>query len=136
MNTILAKNNWLSELDDLFLRENVGSAYHLPATNILESEKAYTLNLVAPGFEKSDFKIEMEKDLISISTNVKSESNDTNEKFTRKEFRLKNFKRSFKLPKNTEVEEVSANYENGILKIKIPKKNQELIESKRLIEIA
>ncbi len=67
MKTIMSTNNWLSELDEIFGRENKTLNYNFPATNIIESNENYKLNLVAPGFEKSDFKIETEKDLLQIA---------------------------------------------------------------------
>ena len=95
-----------------------------PAVNISESQEGYVLELAAPGMQKEDFKVEIEKGLLSISAEKTIEQNDESQKFTRKEFSYSSFTRSFNLPEKVNVEGISAGYENGILKLQLPKKEE------------
>jgi len=97
----------------------------LPSINIKENEDAYVVDVAAPGFEKEDFNIELDHDVLTISTQVKEETESKEGgKFTRKEFSYKSFKRSFTLPELVEDEKIGATYTNGILSINIPKKEE------------
>ncbi len=96
-----------------------------PAVNIIEKDKNYTIELVAPGLSKSDFKIELDNDLLTISFQKSEEKTEEGikeqEKFIKKEFAVKSFKRTFTVNENLKVDEISARYENGILFVEIPK---------------
>jgi len=107
-------NNNFSDLDST-----------LPSINIKENEEAFIVDVAAPGFDKDDFNIELNHDVLTISSEIKEESESKEgEKFTRKEFSYKSFKRSFTLPELVEDENISATYKNGILSINIPKKEE------------
>lgn len=93
----------------------------VPAVNIKEEEKNFLLELVAPGLKKDDFKINVEKNLLTISSEVKTENEEKSENYSRKEFGLSSFSRSFKISDNIQVDEISASYEAGILKVTLPK---------------
>lgn len=96
-----------------------------PAVNIIERDKNYTIELMAPGLSKSDFKIELDNELLTISfqkTEEKVEEGTKElEKFIKKEFAVKSFKRTFTVNEKLKVDEISAKYENGILFVEIPK---------------
>ena len=92
-----------------------------PAVNILENEGNYRLELAAPGLEKVDFEIKVEKGILSISVN-KDAKGDESEKYKRKEFGFYKFERSFRLPDYTDTTAIEAAYEQGILKVKLPRK--------------
>lgn len=99
-----------------------------PAVNIIEKEKNYSIELMAPGLSKSDFKIELDGDLLSVSfqkAEVKNEESatepETKEKFIKKEFSIRSFKRTFTVNDQLNVDQISAKYENGILFVEIPK---------------
>lgn len=108
----------------------------VPAVNIKETDHSYEVELFAPGKKKEDFNIDVEDELLTISAEFKSE-NQTEEqgKYTRKEFSYSSFKRSFTLPDTVKDEEIKASYEDGILRIKLPKKEEALPKPKRYIEI-
>ncbi len=108
----------------------------IPAVNIKESEKNYSIEIAAPGFEKSDFKIHVEGELLNISAEKKQEKSDKNERYTRKEYSYNSFSRSFTLPQNSNAEQIEANYEKGILGLNIPKKTETLLSNKKEIRIA
>jgi HSP20 family protein len=108
----------------------------LPSVNIKEDKEGYEVELAAPGFDKSDFKIELNNDVLTISSDKKVE-NETKEgeQFTRKEFSYQSFSRSFTLPNTVDSEKISAKYENGILKLCIPKKEEAKPKPSKQIEI-
>lgn len=97
----------------------------IPSVNIKENRDGFEVELAAPGFSKEDFRIELNYDVLSISSEKKVE-NETkeDEQFTRREFCYQSFSRSFTLPDKADGEKVSAKYDNGILKINIPKKEE------------
>ena len=97
----------------------------LPAVNIKEDKDGFEVEMSAPGFEKGDFKIELNNSLLTISSEKKIE-NETKEgqQFTRREFSYQSFSRAFTLPETVEGEKIAAKYENGILSINIPKKEE------------
>jgi len=136
----LVKRNY-SNTDQIF-RDLLGGTQYLqktiPAVNITETEQAFTVQLIAPGFEKSDFNIEVDNRLLAISSEVKTETteNATDSKFTKREFVKSSFKRSFKLPETINEQDINAAYHAGILSITLPKKEEALPKSKRIVEIS
>ncbi len=108
----------------------------LPAVNVKENTDTYEVEVAAPGFEKSDFNIELNNDILTISSDkqTNNEAND-DEKITRQEFSYQSFTRSFTLPELVEDEKISAKYENGILSISIPKKEEAKPKPVKQIEI-
>jgi HSP20 family protein len=98
-------------------------ATFVPSVNISENEKEWNLEVSAPGFSKEDFKINLEKEVLTVSAEHKAEVNKDTKNYTRREFSYGSFSRSFRIKENSvEVEKVSAAYENGILSISLPKK--------------
>ncbi len=97
----------------------------LPAVNIKEDHDGFEVEMSVPGFEKKDFNIEVNNSLLTISSDKKIE-HETKEgqNFTRREFSYQSFSRSFTLPDTTDDDHVAAKYENGILKVYIPKKEE------------
>jgi len=108
----------------------------VPPVNIKETDHAYEVELSAPGKKKDDFNIDVENELLTISAEFKSEnSTEENGKYTRKEFSYSSFRRSFTLPETIKEDDIKASYEDGILKITLPKKEEALPKPKRYIEI-
>lgn len=97
----------------------------LPSVNIKESADDFEVELAAPGFEKKDFNIELNHDLLTISSEKKVE-NETKDgqQFARREFSYQSFSRSFTLPNTADSDKIKAKYENGILKVSIPKREE------------
>src|SRR6185436_17624110 len=91
-----------------------------PAVNILEGESDFMIELFSPGLEKNDFKIEVEKGILTISADRKTESKEEDRKYTRKEFLYSSFSRSFSLPEQVDADKIMAEYKDGILKMRIP----------------
>jgi HSP20 family protein len=90
--------------------------------NVKEVENGYQLELVTPGFEKEDFKIALDKNLLTISAELKSETEDKAEKHLRREYKFQSLKRSFTVDENIDTENIDAKYVNGILTVTLPKK--------------
>jgi HSP20 family protein len=109
----------------------------LPSVNIKESIEDFEVDLAAPGFGKNDFKIELNHDLLTISSEKKVD-NETNDgqQFTCREFSYQSFSRSFTLPNTADSEKIGAKYENGILRLIIPKKEEAKPKPARQIAIS
>jgi len=108
----------------------------LPSVNVLESDDSYEVDMAAPGFEKKDFRIELNHGVLTISSEKKVE-NETKkgQQFTRREYSYQSFNRSFALPDTAESDKISARYENGILKVVIPKKENAKAKTVKHIDI-
>ncbi len=106
-----------------------------PRVNIVEDKTSFRLSLLAPGFNKEDLKLNMEKDLLTISADRKQEQLDEHERYTRREFGSFSFKRSFRLPETVNAEAISAEYNNGVLTVKLPK-SEPTKPTARTIDIA
>lgn len=127
MNEIF-KPDWFGGL------ETVGP--NLPPVNIRENEGDWELQLLVPGRAKEDFHIEIDKDVLTVSTESKAEEVKKDGKFTRREFSYRSFKRSFTLPDTIDLENIKGDYENGILSFVLPKKAEALPKPKRQIELS
>lgn len=129
----------ISRMMDDFFNTGIGEVLdHVPTarpkTNIIEAEDAYQLEMTVPGMNKDNIQLEIEDNTLVIQGSVEEKEYEQTPKFFRKEIRIGAFKRSFKLPKNVDMESIEANYKDGILLIRLPK--MEKVESRRLIEIA
>ena len=97
---------------------------NVPPVNISETNDAYHLELSAPGRNKEDFNVNIEKGLLTVSFEKKEETTKEDSKSIRKEFTYQNFKRSFSLDDKVDAEKIEAKYENGVLKFVLPKKEE------------
>ncbi len=99
-----------------------GLAKKMPSVNITETDREFKIELAAPGLEKNDFKVEVDKNLLTISSEKEEEKKEEDKNFYRREFSYNSFSRSFTLPENVLCDKIDAKYENGILNISIQKK--------------
>jgi HSP20 family protein len=106
-----------------------------PSVNVIEDGNFYRIEVAAPGLEKGDFEVNIENGFLNISAEHKQEEEVKEGKYMRREFNYTSFKRSFELPDTVKADKVEAKYENGILKINLPKKAETKVENSRLIEI-
>ncbi len=109
----------------------------LPPVNITEDENGFNLQLAAPGMKKEDFKVEVDGESLTISAESKEEKEEKTENYTRREFGFKSFKRAFVLPENVvNVDGIAASYENGVLSLALPKKEEAKPQPAKMIEIS
>ena len=138
-------NNFPAFFDDFFNRDlfdwrqsnfsNTGTS--MPAVNIRETNESFDVEMSAPGMTKNDFKIELEGNNLTISSEKKNEQEQKEgENYTRREFSYQSFCRTFNLPKDVvDAENIKAKYEEGVLKLQIPKKEEAKLKPPRVIEI-
>jgi len=108
----------------------------LPSVNIKDGKENFEVEVAAPGLNKEDFKIELNNDLLTISSEKKMENEaEESECYTCREFSYQSFSRSFTLPNIADGEKVMAKYDNGILTVTIPKKEEAKVKASRMIEI-
>ncbi len=93
----------------------------IPAANIIDNKNHYEISLAAPGMKKDDFKIDIEGNNLVISAENEERKEEKDEKFTRKEYNYSSFSRSFALPEWVNKDKIDATYENGLLKLVLPK---------------
>lgn len=128
-------NGWMDEfLNDLpsAFEKTFNDEYFNPQVNIKETNDAYHLELSAPGRNKEDFKINLDKNLLTISSEKKSEEIREDEKQIRKEFNVQSFKRTFTVDEKIEADKIEAKYENGLLTLKLPKKEELKLAAKEI----
>lgn len=101
--------------------------------NVKETEKSYLLEVVAPGFEKNDFKVNLDQDLLTISAEKKSEAKAENEKQVRREYNFRSFKRSFTLDEKIDATKIEASYVNGVLILNLPKKEAVKVSATEIV---
>ena len=107
---------------------------NFPAVNISENEKSYTVEVVAPGFSKEDFKIKVEDDMLTISAESKYENkeNGKDKEYTRREYSYNSFTRSFRLPDDVKDDSINANYKDGVLGLELPKSKVQVKATKEI----
>lgn len=139
-------NNMPSLFDDFFTRDlfdwrtsnfsNTNST--LPAVNVKETADAFEVEMAAPGMQKEDFKVELDNNVLTISSERKNETEEKEgEKYSRREFSYQSFQRSFTLAKEAvDADNIEARYENGVLRLNIPKREEVKQKPARLISIS
>ena len=112
-----------------FLNRN----YSIPSVNTIENDDSFEIDLAVPGMKKDDFSIELDNNVLIISS--ETSNNVSNEKLRLNEFNFSSFQRSFKVPESVNLDKIKGNYKNGILKILLPKKKNSISKSNRIITI-
>lgn len=123
--------DWVSSFYD-------GSAFNaltIPAANVTEDKDSYKLSLAAPGMKKEDFKIQLEGNILTVSAEKEEKKEEKNEKYRRQEYNYSSFSRSFNVPESISKDKIEAHYEEGVLKLKLPK-NEEGKKNGKSIAIA
>lgn len=111
----------------------------LPAVNVMETSDDFRIEVAAPGMKRDDFKVELDNNLLTISSERKdqSEEKDSGSGYTRKEFSYQSFQRSFALPENKVLgDKISARYGDGILYVTVPKSEEAKVKPARQIEVS
>ncbi len=131
-------NNVFPSLINEFFNDDFGMnflnrSHSVPSVNSLENNDSYEIDLAVPGMKKEDFTIELNDKVLLIS----SETSNTmeNDKMRLNEFNFSSFQRSFRVPDSVDQDKIKANYKNGILKIKLPKRKESISKPNRVINI-
>ncbi len=122
--------------DDDFLPVLTGRTSSMPAVNIREDEKKFILDLAVPGMDKKDLKIDINEELLTISSEIKSENEENRDGYKRKEFSYSSFCRSFQIPENVNKDAIEANYKDGVLTVSLPKAEEEKQKLSREVKIS
>ena len=119
------------------LANNSNTNTTIPAVNIKESANNFEVEVAAPGMKKEDFKVELDGNTLTISSEMRNENEQQEgERYTRREFSYQSFQRTFTLPRNVvDVEQINARYEKGVLRLLIPKREEAKQKPRRMIEI-
>lgn len=143
VNSGLTFPTWSRWIDDIFnadlpsvFTSNFNTGMTLPKVNIKETPDAYWVEMAVPGLKKSDFHIDLDNQLLSISTEMKEENEEKEDNYTRREFGYSSFKRTFTLPESVDDGKIDAKYEDGILSIHLPKKEEAKQKPARTIKIS
>ena len=122
---LMGKRNWVenffAETDDFLKNWNWDMKVDVPAINVKEEKDAFLIDVAAPGMKREDFKVEVDRGVLIISATTEEKKEEKTDTFRRQEFSYRDFRRSFWLPENIMADQIAAQYENGILKLKIPK---------------
>jgi len=126
----------LSDLMNMFWNDFDGySNSRFPASNIIEDDNGFRIEMSAPGFDKKDFRIKVENQYLTISNEIEEKKEEKNERYARQEFCRQSFSRSFRLSEWVDAQNIKARYENGILTVEIPKKEEAKPKPAREIQI-
>jgi HSP20 family protein len=124
--------NFFNEIPTFFKDDFGANPKDFVPVNVKETKDAYLLEVVAPGFEKNDFTLNVEKNILTISAEKKNEAKDENEKQIRKEYSYRSFKRSFTLDEKIDGEKIEAKYVNGVLTLNLPRKAEVKASAKEI----
>ena len=109
---------------------------NLPSANITETPKEFKLELAAPGLERKDFDIEVNNNILTISAEKEEEKKEEKGEYSRKEYSFNSFSRSFTLPENVKEGSIDAKYENGVLKLVLPKMKETAVKTSHKIAVS
>jgi HSP20 family protein len=126
-------SGWMDRFFDYPINEffSTGKIMSSPAVNVSESDKEYHISVAAPGLDKSDFKVETDDDVLTISAEKEMEEKEG--KYNRREYNYSSWRRSFHLPDGTDATKIDAEYKNGELHIHIPRTTER--ETKNLQQV-
>lgn len=128
----------LTRFDDIFNGDFFEDDSLMPALNVKEHDEDFEIEFAAPGFNKKDFEVIIEDDVLHVSGEKEVEEEEKEDEYSRKEFSYKSFKRSMVLPTSIDLDQdIKASYKNGILKIRLLKKEEAIIQEppKKVIEV-
>ena len=132
-------NNVFPSLMNEFFNDDFGlnffnRNYSVPSVNSIENNDSFEIDLAVPGMKKEEFSIELNDKVLVISS--ESSNNIENDKMRLNEFNFSSFQRSFRVPDSVDPDKIKANYKNGILKIKLPKRKESISKPNRVINIS
>ena len=128
---------WDDFFNDTFFNNTNPAASHgtSPAVNVAEEDNAFRIDMAVPGLSRKEFRIDLENDVLTISSDRKENKEDKKHNYMRREFSYNTFKRSFQLPETIDQENIKASHDAGILTIQLPKKEEVVQKAAKQIEI-
>ncbi len=123
-------NDVYSLLNDSFLSEK--AVTRTPAVNIAETDSQFEVELAIPGLNKEDIKISLDKNVLTVSADKKAENVEEGKKFSKREFGFNAFSRSFTLPESADQTKIEADYNAGVLKLTIAKKEEAKFQTREI----
>lgn len=125
------------DMNDVLNGSWSGIGANVPAVNIRETDDAYQLEVAAPGMKKEDFKVTLDNGLLTISSEQKQhQEKEEKGKFTKREFSYHSFSRSFALPQTVDYDKIEAKYDEGVLFLNVPKKEEARRKAPKMIDIS
>lgn len=124
--------------DDDFMNDVFSDSFRkqsVPAVNISEDKDGFRIDVAAPGLTKEDFKVELNNNVLTISSEKKNENEEKEEKIVRREFSYSCFRRSFAMPQSIDAEKISATHKDGILSVIVPKREEAKEKGPKMISI-
>ncbi|MDU8887042.1 Hsp20/alpha crystallin family protein [Yeosuana sp. MJ-SS3] len=115
---------------------NFNTGITLPAVNVIDSANEFVVEMAVPGLKKTDFEISIDNHVLAIGVEKKMENNEELENYTRREFGYSSFKRTFAIPESVDVDKISASYNDGIMKVLLPKREEAKKKPLRNIKIS
>tara|TARA_R110000868_G_scaffold56488_2_gene174754 strand:- start:1074 stop:1577 length:504 start_codon:yes stop_codon:yes gene_type:complete len=115
---------------------NFNSGLTLPAVNVMDTVNDFIVEMAVPGLQKSDFDINIDNNVLSIGVEKRTELNEDKQNYTRREFGYSSFKRTFAIPESVNIEKISASYNDGIMKVVLPKREEAKKKPARNIKIS
>ena len=107
----------------------------MPEANIIENDKDFRIEIAAPGLEKKDFNVAVQDGMLIVSAEKEQEKKEDRKNYKRREFSYNSFSRSFMLPENSLSDKIDAKYENGVLRLTLPKKEVAVSKPKKEIKV-
>jgi HSP20 family protein len=131
----LLNDFWSEDMPSVF-RSNFNEGMTLPKVNIKESVDSFEVQMAVPGFKKDNFNISIENEELLISAEIEENKDESNDQYTRREFGYASFRRNFILPETVDGDKIEAKYEDGILNVVLPKKEEAKPKPAKTIKIS
>ncbi len=134
--------SWPSLVEDFFNGDwfpaffDAEKKYSIPAVNIVEGKEDYRIEVAAPGLSKDDFKVNLENNMLTISSEKEEKHEESDEKVMRREFNYSSFSRCFSLPQTVNSEKIKASHKDGVLTVVVPKRDEAKEKPAREIKIS
>ena len=129
-----AVSPWFSDVFDSLINDSISDRLvtKTPAVNIAETENEFHIELAVPGLKKEDFKINLDKNILSVSAEKKAENVEEGKKYSKREYTYNSFVRSFTLPESADQSKIAAEYTDGILKLNVTKKEEAKFQTREI----
>jgi HSP20 family protein len=130
-----AVSPWFSDVFDSLINDSILNDRFVaktPAVNIAETENEFHIELAVPGLKKEDFKINLDKNVLSVLAEKKAENVEEGKKYSKREYSYNSFVRSFTLPESADHGKIAAEYTDGVLKLNVAKKEEAKIQSREI----